>query len=90
MKKVTLSFLIFQISLLFAGCSAAGNAVSGFVVVAAIIGIPLMLLMFLGNIFSNVKNKGTDSGLNGNLAENLIGLIVIVIFLFGIFKGCSN
>jgi hypothetical protein len=90
MKKVILPFLIFQISLLFVGCSAVDNAVGGFVMLAIIVGVPFMLLMFLGGIFSNIRDKGKYSRLDGSLSENLIGLIVIVIFIFGLFKGCSN
>lgn len=90
MKKIKLVFLTFLISFLFVGCSAVNNVAGGFVMVAVIIGIPFMLLMFLGNIYSNIKNKGEYSRLDGNLTENLIGLIVILIFLYGIFKGCSD
>ncbi len=90
MKKVTLAFLTFQISLLFVGCSATNDAVGGFVLLSVIIGAPVMLLMFLGGIFSNIRHKGEYSRLDGSLSENLTGLIVILIFLYGLFKGCSD
>jgi hypothetical protein len=90
MKKIKLAFLTFLISFLFVGCSAVDNIGGGFVMVAVIIGVPFMLLMFLGGVYSNIKHKGKYSSLDGNLTENLIGLIVILIFLYGIFKGCSD
>ena len=50
MKKVILAFFVFQISILFVGCSAVDNVASGFVIAALIIGGPLMLLLLFGNI----------------------------------------
>ncbi|WP_396141692.1 hypothetical protein [Flavobacterium sp.] len=90
MKKVILAFLVFQISILFVGCSAVDDVASGFVIVALIIGGPLMLLLLFGNIVSNIRNKGKYSHIEGSLSENLFGLIVMLIFLFGLFKGCSD
>ena len=50
----------------------------------------MFLLMFVGGIISNLKHKGKHSSLDGTLSENVIGLIVILIFVFGFIKSCSN
>jgi len=87
MKKGIIKLLFFQALFLLSGCRAIGE---GFVLMSLIIGIPMFLLMFIGGIFSNLKHKGKYSSIDGNLFENVIGLIVILIFIFGFIKGCSN
>ena len=55
-----------------------------------IIGGPMMLLMLIGGVYSNLKHKGKNSSLDGSLSENLVGLIVLLLFIGALVKGCNN
>jgi len=75
--------------ILILGCKSITDGIAGgFVLLSIIIGLPLMILLFLGNTISSIKNKGKYNSLDGNLTENLVGLIVLLIFAFGLIKGC--
>ena len=89
LKNVSLFILPLLSGLM--GCkSIVEGLVGGFVLISFIIGIPIFLLMFLGGVFSNLKNKGKYSQIDGNLFENLIGLVVILLFIFGFVKACNE
>lgn len=84
---IYLCFVIIQILLI--GCkSIADGLAGGFVLLSIVIGLPFMIILFLGNTISSIKNKGKYSALDGNPTENIIGLIVLLLFAFGLIKGC--
>jgi hypothetical protein len=90
-KKIFTSLFIILLFSTLSGCQGlVKDFVGGFVLISLIIGIPVFILMFLGGIFSNLKHKGKYSSIDGSLFENIIGLVVILIFVFGFVKACSS
>ncbi len=88
MKKTTICVICF-FALGLLGCkSIADGLVEGFVLLSIIIGLPLMILLFLGNTISSIKNKGKYNSIDGSPTENIIGLMVLLLFAFGLIKGC--
>lgn len=88
MKKTTICVIYFS-AFGLSGCkSIADGMVGGFVILSIIIGLPLMILLFLGNTISSIKNKGKNNSFDGNPTENIIGLLVLLLFAFGLIKGC--
>jgi hypothetical protein len=88
MKKIII-YVFCCFTLCLSGCkSIADGMVGGFVLLSIIIGLPLMISLFLGNTISSIKNKGKYNSIDGNPTENLIGLIVLLLFAFGLIRGC--
>ena len=88
MKKITIYVYYFS-AFYLSGCkSIADSMVGGFVILSIIIGLPLMIFIFLGNTISSIKNKGKYNSIDGNPTENIIGLLVLLLFAFGLIKGC--
>jgi len=87
MKQVQIISVLILLSITLVGCK---QIIEGFLLMSVIIGVPIMFLMFLGGVYSNIKHKGKYSSIDGNLSENLIGLIVLTLFIIAIAKGCSE
>jgi hypothetical protein len=88
MKKITICLIYFSAFVLLGCKGIVDGMVGGFVLLSIIIGLPLMILLFLGNTISSIKNKGKHNSIDGSPLENIIGLIVLLLFAFGLFKGC--
>lgn len=87
MKSKRFLPFLFIIAIVLNGCN---GIIDGFILLSLIIGVPVMLIMFLGGIISNLKFKGKYSGIDGTLAENIFGLIIILLFLAGFVKACNS
>ena len=87
MKHIYILLIVFFLLFGLTGCQ---SLVEGFLLMSIIIGVPMMLLMFLGGVFSNLKHKGKYSRLDGSLTENLVGLIVLLLFIGGLVKACNG
>lgn len=81
--------LLIVLPLVF-GLTGCKSLVGGFVLMSIIIGVPMMLLIFLGGLFSNLKHKGKYSSIDGSFSENLIGIIVLLLFIGGFIKACNG
>lgn len=91
MKKGISKYLVLLVLLGTSGCqSIAQNLGTGFVMISLILGIPVFILLFLGNIVEGIRNKEKGGELGSDFLPSLFHLVWILVIVGLFVKGCND